>query len=108
MSNIIPHTLALTAVKEIANLGSNILKYNAEMAKVEVAREQMHRQADIELARIQADLSKEITNAQILGKTFETLVNANPNDGENILKAFYMLNDTLRTQPRVFTDISND
>lgn len=110
MSNIIPHTipqaLALKAVQEVANLGSNILQYRVETAKIEFAREQMYRQADIELARIQADLDEEITKVQTLGNAFETLVNANPNDGDNILKAFLALNDTLRSQPRVFTDVS--
>lgn len=106
MSNIIPHTLALNAVQEIASLGSNILKYNAEMSKIEAAREQMHEQAKIEVEHIQANLDKEIIKVQTLGNAFETLVNANPNDGDNILKAFLALNDTLRSQPRVFTDVS--
>lgn len=110
MSNIIPHTipqaLAFKAVQEVANLASNILQYRVETAKIKFAREQMYRQADIELARIQADLDEEITKVQTLGNAFETLVNANPNDGDNILKAFLALNDTLRSQPRVFTDVS--
>lgn len=114
MSNIIPHAipqaLALKAVQEVANLGSNIcsniLQYRVETAKIEFAREQMYQQADIELVRIQADLDEEITKVQTLGNAFEMLVNANPNDGDNILKAFLALNDTLRSQPRVFTDVS--
>ena len=63
-------TIALTVLKEGFSLCQSIMDYRQRTMQVELAREQMHRQADIKTLEIQQEFEADMARLQALSSAF--------------------------------------